>query len=305
MTAAEDPGASLPESRSPGTIDTSTSKEMSLLVWLHRGYCLVVLWFTTWVGYIGFFRPKEILRALSWPVPPLHARFIGALYLSASVFLLISLVAKPVRALGTIIVIAFVWTGWLMLVTVIHWSAFDFTRPQAWFWLVAYVAFPVSAGWLACFTPARAGHLADTLTPRPLPGWAAVFFGIQGLLMVILAAWCFVAPGATERIWPWKISSFLAQVYSGPLLAYGVAGLLLALRRDWTQTWIPTIGLLAFASLALIGSSQHLDLFSAGAMSTRLWFAGLTTLAVGCLAVLVAFRASRASLVTGAPRRAR
>ena len=60
----------------------------------HRVYFFVVLWFTLWVGFFGTFRPEEILRALPWPVPPLHARFIGAFYLSATVFLLLSLFAK-------------------------------------------------------------------------------------------------------------------------------------------------------------------------------------------------------------------
>ena len=69
----------------------------------HRVYFFVVLWFTLWVGFFGTFRPEEILRALPWPVPPLHARFIGAFYLSATVFLLLSLFAKSLLAVRTIV----------------------------------------------------------------------------------------------------------------------------------------------------------------------------------------------------------
>ena len=55
--------------------------------WPRRWYALLVSGFTAWVGCMGFFRPTDILRALPWPVPPLHARTVGALYLAATVFL--------------------------------------------------------------------------------------------------------------------------------------------------------------------------------------------------------------------------
>ena len=114
---------------------------------LHRGYFFVVLGFTLWVGYFGFFRPLEIQRALPWPVPPLHARFIGALYLSATVFLLLAMLARSRLQVRTIVDIAFVWTGWLLLISIVHWDTFDPAREQVWFWAVAYVAFPAAAAW--------------------------------------------------------------------------------------------------------------------------------------------------------------
>ena len=118
----------------------------------HRAYFFVVIWFTLWVGCFGFFRPDLILKALSWPVPPLHARFIGALYLGATAFLLCSILGRSLLAVRTIVHVAMWWTGWLLLVTFIHWETFDFGRPQAWFWIVAYVLFPARRG------VARAAH---------------------------------------------------------------------------------------------------------------------------------------------------
>lgn len=250
---------------------------------LHRIYFFVVLWFTLWVGYFGAFRPEEILRALPWPVPPLHARFIGAFYLSATVFLLLSLFAKSLLQVRTIVIIAFTWTGWLLLITFLHWQTFDFSRPQPWFWVVAYVLFPIGAGWLAWAGPA---------TPRPSQAliadrWVVTWLRVQGGLLLLLAAACFLAPGWIPTIWPWKISPFLAQVYSGPLIAYAVASLVLAARRNWTETLIPAAGSAVFAVLALTGSIRHLSLFVSWSPSQVVWFVALGLVALLSLALVV------------------
>ncbi len=255
----------------------------------HRAYFFVVIWFTLWVGFFGTFRPDEILRALPWPVPPLHARFIGAFYLSATVFLLLSIFARSLLAVRTIVLMAFTWTGWLLLITALHWSTFDFSRPQPWFWVVAYVLFPVAAAWLAWAGPATPppprGRIADA--------WVLSGLRLQGGLLLALAAACFFIPEWIVTIWPWKISPFLAQVYSGPVVAYAVGSLVLAARRNWPETLIPAVGTLTFAGLALIGSLRHLVLFAAGSPSQIVWFAALALIAL--FAAFLVYRALRAA----------
>ena len=250
---------------------------------LHRAYFFVVVWLTLWVGYFGFFRPQEILRALPWPVPPLHARFIGAFYLSATVFLVLSMLARSLLQVRTIVIMAFTWTGWLLLITILHWGTFDFARPQVWFWVIAYVLFPIAAAWLAWGGPAQ---------PPPAHGrirqpWIPVFLRVQGILLVALAAACFVVPARVATIWPWKISTFLAQVYSGPVLAYGVGSLVLAARRNWIETLIPSAGFLLFSVLAMAGSFLHLSVFTSGSPSEIVWFVSLGLIVSGSLVLLL------------------
>ena len=270
---------------------------------VHRGYFFVVLLFTAWVGFFGFFRPQEILRALPWPVPPLHARFIGALYLAATVFLCLAMLARTRLQVRTIVDIAFVWTGWLLLVSLIHWGSFDFGREQAWFWWVAYIAFPVMAAWLIwarppCVTSEFSSEFSSDLSSANLAvslprqasmtqRWAPILLRVQGLLLVTLAAALMLVPSWVVGLWPWKISSFLAQVYSGPVLGLGVGSLLLAARRNWPETLIPSVGMLVFAVLALIGSAQHLGLFVRGSASQIIWFGSLFVLAMGSLFISV------------------
>ena len=57
----------------------------------HRVYFAFVGAFALWVGVWGYFVPSEISRAIPWQVSPLHARFIGAMYLSGMVLMGLSL----------------------------------------------------------------------------------------------------------------------------------------------------------------------------------------------------------------------
>ena len=261
------------------------------LAW-HRLYFLVVSGFTAWVGFFGFFRPQEILRALPWPMPPLHARFVGALYLSATVFLLLSLFARSRAHVRTVVVIAFAWTGWLLVITVWHHDTFDPARVQVWFWIVAYLSFPLVAAWLAWARPAAPGR-GDAPIASP---WVTFYLRLQGVALVALAIALVAAPGWVVGLWPWKISPFLSQVYSGPVLGYGVGSLTLASRRNWPETLIPMIGQFVFAALALIGSSWHMALFATGSPSQIVWFASLIWLAA--IALLLAAGALRHPVFT-------
>ena len=254
------------------------------MLWVHRIYFFVVMWFTLWVGYIGFFRPQEILRALPWPVPPLHARFIGALYLSATVFLFLSMCAKSALRVRTIIWIAFAWTGLLLVVTIFHWSTFDFSRRQVWFWIVAYTLFPIGAAWLAMASP-RIEPRAPTQIKQP---WIIVLLRAQGWVLTAFAIAMFFTPSWVASFWPWKMSPFLAQVYAGPILGYAVGSLLLAKGGDWTEVLIPAVGILVGGVLALLASSWHLGLFAMGSLSAIIWFVTLAWFAAFAAGLVIA-----------------
>lgn len=249
---------------------------------LHRGYFFIVLWFTLWVGSFGFFRPQEILRALPWPVPPLHARIVGAMYLAATVFLLLSLLARTRLQVRTVVDIAFVWTSWLLLVSSIHWDSFDLAREQVWFWLVAYVSFPIGAAWLAWGSPPLATP-DDTLIGQP---WVLHWLRLQGAALVLLALALTLQPNWVAGYWPWPLPVLLAQIYAGPVLGFGVGSLLLAARRNWPETLIPSVGMAVFALAALLGSSWHPAAFAANTLATRVWFGVLLVLAAASLSLV-------------------
>ena len=246
--------------------------------WVHRALFLGLFGATAWVGFFGFFRPEEIHRALAFPVPPLHARFIGAIYLGTAVFCALSLISRSLVEIRTTLHIATWWTGWLLMVTILQWDRFDLANPRVWFWVVAYVVFPTVGAWLL-LGPSRdrAEAPASAVIAEP---WIRLALRVQGFAFVVLALLFFLAPNAVVAIWPWKVSAFLTQIYSGPVLGYGLGSLVLARHGNWRETFFPSLGLLLASCLAIVGSLRHLALFAPGSPSKMVWFATLAALAL-------------------------
>jgi len=227
-----------------------------------RAYFGLVGLFALWVGAWGYLAPAEVGRALPWTVPPLHARFIAAMYLAGALAMVLSLRAS--RAAGFVasvripIALAALWTGALLVASLLHLGAFDFGKPQVWFWMGAYAIYPVWGGWL---------------------------YFVHAAVCLLLAAALFVLPQAATRIWPWAISPLLATLYAGPFFAYGASALLLASEARREARTIVLASMLAFALLTLLASWLHRQLFHADAPSAWLWF-GL----FGAAAAMLAWR---------------
>jgi hypothetical protein len=190
--------------------------------------------------------PAEIVRALPWPVPALHARFIAAIYLAGLLAMLLALRAPTLAEVRIPIALAAIWTGMLFVVSMLHLDAFDFAKPQVWFWMGAYAVFPLWGGWLYVVRGAGA-----TATKRPAGPGARLL----GAVCLLLAAALLVVPAQAIALWPWKLPPLLASIYAGPFLAWGVAALMLAREADPAARRIVLASLLAFAVLALVASA--------------------------------------------------
>lgn len=235
-----------------------------------------------WVGIWGFFVPERIDKAIPWLVPPLHARFIGALYISAVVLMGMSMLAKQVVEVRAPTLIAAAWTGLLFIISLFYLGEFDFSRGPVWFWFGAYILYPIIGFWLM----RKYRDAPNDSTDARLPKWIPTYFLIQGILLSILALALLLAPDAMLAVWPWKITRMLAQIYSGPFLAYGLACLMLSQQQTWPAVRIVTIAFLILSIGVIIASVLHRSLFSASNPSTWIWFAGFT-LAVLFLGAMV------------------
>ena len=233
----------------------------------YRSYFVLVGLFALWVGVWGFVVPAEVTRALPWPVPPLHARFIAAIYLAGLLAMILSSFAARMAAVRIPIALAVLWTGALFFVSMLHLGEFDFARPQVWFWMGAYAVFPLWGAWLYF----RRGGAGATARARPVdPALVAI-----GALCLLLAAALLVVPDAMVSVWPWKLPPLLATIYAGPFFAYGVCALMVAREAEAESRRIVTVSMLAFTLLVLIASSMHLKLFHFDAPAAWVWFGGL------------------------------
>jgi hypothetical protein len=215
-------------------------------------------------------------RALPWTIPPLHARFVAAIYLAGLLAMVLSAGARSVAAVRIPIALAALWTGALLGVSMLQLAAFDFAKPQVWFWMGAYAVFPLWGAWL--YFGAGAGRTAERRSPDP------ALVGV-GLVCLALAAAMLVAPAAVIRAWPWTLPPLLASIYAGPFFAYGVTALMLAREARPASRRIVLASLLAFTVLVVLASLLHLKLFRFDAPSAWVWFG-----AAAAGAVLLAMR---------------
>lgn len=237
----------------------------------YRSYFVLVGLFALWVGIWGFVVPAEVTRALPWPVPPLHARFIAAIYLAGLLAMVLSYFATRLATVRISIALAALWTGALLFVSILHVGEFDFAKPQVWFWMGAYAVFPLWGAWLYL----HRGGAGGTARARPVD---PVLVAIGGLCLLLAAA-LLVAPGEMVRVWPWKLPPLLATIYAGPFFAYGVSALMLAREAESESRRIVLVSMLAFTVLVLIASAMHLNLFHFDAPSASVWFGALVVAA--------------------------
>ena len=241
-----------------------------------RLYFALVGLFALWVGVWGYFVPGEVVRALPWPVPALHARFIAAIYLGGLLAMVIALAARTLVEVRIPIALAALWTGMLFIVSMLHLEAFDFAKPQVWFWMGAYAVFPLWGAWLYFGRGAAAAATRRGIDPGLV---------VLGIVCLALAAGLLFAPAQMIAMWPWKLPPLLASIYAGPFVAWGVCALMLAREADPSARRIVLAGMAAFAILALIASLMHQPLFDFNGTSARVWFGAL-----GAAAVMLAVR---------------
>ena len=259
------------------------------VTWYERAYFLAVGTLAAAVGVPTFISPANAADVLPFAVPPLHARLIGAMYLSGLALMLGATFARRWSDVRLVPAITAIWTGGLLLVTLLHLEAFDFATTQTQIWFGAYVAYPLIGIWLLV----RRRHLRDVAAAdRRLPTGSRRWLAGQGVVLSALGAALLVAPATIAQGWPWPVTPLLAQIYSAPLLAYGIGSVLLSRCRTWRETRIAVVGIGLFALLALIGSMIHRELFAIDDPAAWAWFALLAAMTAGTLAMMVPRRSS-------------
>src|SRR5579859_22302 len=248
----------------------------------HKIYFAAVGLLALWVGLWGFFIPAHSDEALPWLLPPLHARFLGAMYLSGTTFMVGCLLARRWAAVRVVLPMIAIWTGMLLVVSLFHLGEFNPRVPPTYVWFAAYLIYPILAAWLAWRHRHAPGPEAGL--PR-LPDWAKIYLLAQGMATTALALALLFAPGLMTGVWPWAITPLLAQLYSAPFLSYGLGSLLLAGRQTWLEVRIALTATWVFAFGVLLASLIHHALFSLSHLSTWLWFTGFAG-AAAALAVL-------------------
>jgi hypothetical protein len=246
-----------------------------------RVYFAAVGLLALWVGIWGYFIPSRVDYAIPWLVPPLHARFLGAIYLSATAFTVGAILARYYAEVRIVICAIAIWTGMLFVISLFYLGEFDYTRGPVWFWFGAYLIYPLIGLWLLW----RDRLLRETVAGPQLPAWVRAYLLAQGIVITVLALALLLLPEFMVSIWPWKITRLLAQIYSSPFLAYGLSSIMLSRQQTWLEIRVLLIAAFVFACGALLASFIHRELFPLTNLATGVWFGGffLATAMLGLL----------------------
>jgi hypothetical protein len=222
------------------------------------------------VGIWGMFLPDDVSRVLPFTVPPLHARFLGAMYLSGATFMILGMLAREWAEVRVVAPMIAIWTGTLGIVSLFHLEAFDWQRVQVWIWFAAYIAYPIVAAWIAW---KQRTQTARSSGPRLSPALRGYLL-IQGGLVTLLALSLLLAPSALAGVWPWTITPILAHIYGAPFLSYGLGSLYAARQQCWGEVRIVVYATLVFTLGVLLASLLHSALFDFGGPAAWIWFGG-------------------------------
>lgn len=206
-----------------------------------------------WVGIWGYFIPNHVDKAIPWLVPPFHARFLGALYLSATTFTIGGIMSQYYAEVRVMVRVILIWTGMLFIVSLFYLDEFDYSRTQIWIWFGAYIIYPLIALWLMWHDR----NLRENIPGASLQAWVQGYLAAQGIFVTILALALLLFPTFMVSVWPWKITRLLAQIYSAPFLAYGLSSLMLSRLQTWAEIRVVVTATFVFAFGVLLASFIH------------------------------------------------
>ena len=236
------------------------------------------------VAIFGLTKPKAFDKVFTWAVlPPLHARFVGALYLWGTVLLIGALTSRRRSVWWPATVATAIFTAFMGVLTALNTEAFDWKLAAVKVWVLAYILFPLAS--IAVAWVYRRPVAADAIGPPLRPSLVRTLqFIAVALLLVGLGLLFARAPMA--RAWPWKVSNGVAQFYSGPFVT--VAWCAWAYSRRVARDLVPfAVSMIALGVTVVAISIEKHQLFDVGRPVTWLWFGGFAALALFFAGVLV------------------
>jgi hypothetical protein len=169
-----------------------------------------------------FLAPTSTNPIWAWPIPPFNARYVGAVYFAAFLPLLVMAIRGRWAPGRMVLWMIFVFTSLILVVMVVHRSAFDWSRPVTWAFWFLYLFFPIASALF--LRRLRSWGAADAqATP---PGWSvmipgiALGLGVYGLALLAI-------PSTATGFWPWPVDAFHARIYAATFVTPAVGAWLI------------------------------------------------------------------------------
>jgi hypothetical protein len=256
-----------------------------------------ILWLHTLIaGAIGaalYLFPAVAGSFWPWPLPALAARFVGSLLLGAAIDTGLTAAARDELPLVGVLLMGLVLYGLIDLTGVLALGALGATNGLlAWIALLGALALGFG-GLLAMRIDAPQEHTRGRAQSNFLRGLLWLDFALVapvGLLM-------YLAPEVAQRYWPWSMPPINVRLIGSIFVATGALTLWALRQRTWEAVRPSVVAGGTFATLALIASFLHFNLFDPSRLVTWLFVALYAVVAVG--AWLATFLLARRSVAVG------
>lgn len=216
-------------------------------------------------------------------VNPVAAAFLGAAYWAAVAIEALAgrqaLWANARIAVPAVLV----FTVLTLITTLLHLDKFHLgarfatgTQFVTWAWIAIYALVPL----LMLIVLVRQARVPGTDPPRSasLPRWLYVLLGVQAAVLVGLGIALFMAPMQAAALWPWKLTTLVAQATAAWLIALGVAAAQALIERDARRLLPASAGYLLLGILELIALARYPHQFRWGSAQGVIYLIFLATI---------------------------
>jgi hypothetical protein len=258
----------------------------------------VVLWVHTLAmgvaGALFFLLPQEGAALWPWTLPPLAARFMGALFFGGAACSLVFLWRRESRGWFVLVLLGI---GDLLIAMSGVLGIREIGLNAATLRFLAF--FGVFALLLA--TAALAiRHEAAGAAPGPVSPALRAFFFIHLLVVLPVGASMFFLPGWAQPLWPWRMTPINVRLIGSFFLGAAFISFW-ALRHRHVQSLVAVLALYAvFATLATLAAWLHFALFDPARPVTWAFFALYVFVAAGSALFLLQLARSRENAVSAA-----
>ena len=243
-----------------------------------RWFFLVVALIVTF-GSCLFIVPDLIHDRWPWNIPPFNARFMGGVYLSELVAVIILIVSNRWAPARIALPMALSFTFFVTLVSFIYHDKFDTARPITYIWFFLYIGSVLISGFFLW----RYRRLPPA-NPTPPPAVWRIYLWVQAAVLALYGFALLFLPDFATSFWPWKFDNFHAQLYCAVFITGGIGSYLLS--RAAAPLEYLTLGL----SQAVLGLCSIVGLYLADAVAPAArkidWSKGGTFLWLGFFGVL-------------------
>lgn len=220
--------------------------DQSVSPWLRRFFAVVGVIVLFGSGLLVI--PAVIRPLWPWTITPFNAAFLGGVYISELVLILVLITVNRWSPARLVIPMAFCFVTVVTLVSLLYLGNFDFGKWTSPAWFVAYMGSVLAVGY---FLIKYRRRLLASQKP-PTPPWQGLL-ALSGGLLLLYGIGLLLLPATFAGFWPWKVDAFHAQVYSAVFLTGGLGSVMLS--RCAGPAEFLTLGLteVALGSLSIVG----------------------------------------------------